>query len=661
MGVAYIGAIAVAFHGNPSFTFTGDPTAQTQPATIAGVLEWDQAKQLKELVDNPGRRETVAGVTGVHEVIWPDDDLLVDFRGFYLLQQCQLNPQQVDSLTGLCPFQLTAALVGDATHREVVVPRSASARSTDLSLTPMTVVANPFRHHDAAGGSFLMLPGGIRFTREYDASSPHDSSQLTPTGDLARNVLLHTAGVDSLASVVLPVLPGGTLGVPAWVTDRGGDCRAYDRRSMREVYGPSHPVQALTDLIITNGLFRARLGNWGLQPALHVQAFADGVWREVGTILCGGTTDTLVGARLTKVTPDATTVALAVADVGEVFVTLKRGERMFRVDVPDVRVAPMWSGVPPTSRALAATNFTGKFGNGLDGGGSIGTWRRPWATWRGDSRFTWGGSRLDPDIRFRWPPERSPARWAKTLWVRSELAAAALTAGAGFFTVYDADGFAIVELYLDSADAKIKLRVNDVVKLSSAAMTFAEGADLMVGARFSEDEGLALSVWNGSAVEHHHDLTTIDLGASSFYDFAYWTNFGRWGGESWGDGVWGGEMMYPNGTVDNGMIFDDWISDAEFEALAAATYALDGLPAPESRLIWYGPFDAQPLPTLGAEVDGRQVDPLVDGNGLQKVIAYLDDGHAATAAYLARSALQDDVVDHHNQLAAESEQHTRVR
>lgn len=665
MSDAYFGPISLVIHGNPSYSWVADPTsAGLRAATFAGLLEWDQAKQMQELVDNPARRITIGTVSGVLEPVWPDGDVYADFRGMYLLQQCLLNPQQADTLS-LCPFTLTATLVAGDALRQVIATRSARARDNDYSLSPTGLAPLPFFHEDVDGGSFLADPGGTRFTREYDSSSPHDTARLTPAGDDARSLAIYAgaADPDELSPLLYPVLaPGDAGGIPAWVTNRGGDCRAYDRRSMREVYGPSHPYQTATDCIVLNGLLSARVGNRGLPAYLHVQAFAGGTWREVGCLRFADR-DVLLGHRVTKVAPDVTILALAIKDKGDVFVTLKRGERMLRIDLPTSMSTPWWSGLPPTSRAIAAWNFIGRFGNGLDGGGSSAesTWVAPFPTWTGDARFSWAGTRRVPDVRFRWPAERTPVEWSKLFRYRPDVAASAFVDNAGFLTLYGPNGQAIVELYLDAADKCLKVRVLDAIKLTSAPQSFTASADVLLGVRFSATQGLTLSVWDGSGAAHVADLTTTDLGVASLYEFTYATNFNRFGDGTFGDGVFGGTTSYPDGVIDNAMIFDRWLTDTEFETLGAAVHALDGLPDPEGSLIWYGPFDTDPLPVVGAESSGRTLVGDVDDNGLQRALAYLDTGHKTMAALLATTASQDTVVDHHNQLAAASEQSVRVR
>lgn len=202
MSLAYIGPIAVVIHGNPTFAWTGDSAAVGRQATIGGVLEWDQGKQLVELTDNPARRRTFGAVSGVLEPIWTGDDLLADFVGMYLLQPCQLNPAQVDSLTGLVPFALTAVRLPDQV--DALVCRSARARVNAYGLAAKGVVAQPF-----TGGAFTRSPGGTLITREFDPLA-HDSARVsTPSLQMDVYVGTVTSTSDALASAIVcaPVAP----------------------------------------------------------------------------------------------------------------------------------------------------------------------------------------------------------------------------------------------------------------------------------------------------------------------------------------------------------------------------------------------------------------------------------------------------------------------
>lgn len=660
----YIGPIAFSSHTNPTFQWGAEASARgMRSCSIGGFASWDQGKQLQELADNPARLVTIGDASGVLEPIWPDDDRLADYRGWYLLHHCDVSPSSGDEEgDNPVPFALTATRLPDGLAS--VVTRSARARSNDFDLAPVALVATPFRHEDADGGDFLTSPGGVRFARAYD-SAPYDPRRIVPDADKLRALAIRAGALapsDPLARVTTPSLDTSGTGVPPWVTDRGGDCRAYDRRSMREVFGPGHPFVATTDCVVTNGLVAGWIGNRGLHPFISTRALAGDGYHEVGVIPIG-TNAPLVGARIATLSPDAITLALTVEGEGDVFVTLKRGERMFRCQSPTPATAPGWRGLLPTSRANAAQNGTGRFAKGLDAGGDEddGSWLAPFPSWEGDARFRWDGSPYRPDLRLLWPPSVQPAALARALWYRPERSVSDLGT-AGLLTLYAPNGVAVVEVYLDGADAKIKVRVNDEERLASEPHTFEADDDLLVGLRFSTDHGLGLSIRDQAGnVAHLIDDTLTELGVSELYDMAYFVNFSRWGDGSWGDDTWGGVTHYPGGVIGDDKLFDGWISEAEFETLAEATHHLDGLPSPLSRLVWHAPYEAAPLPVLSALTDGRRIDPVVDPAGFRKVVAHLDEDGLATGVLLARTGTYETPAAQHKQLAAASEQTVRVR
>lgn len=659
---AYLGPIQTPLY-NPQLGATSAPTELGIGAvTLSGMMEWAPAHQLREVTENPARKITVGRQAGVLEPVWFDDDLLRSLNGWALLQSCQIQASQEHSLngvTGLVPYTLTFARLPVGTS--IVVTRSAATRLNDYGVVAMPLVANPVHDAEIDGSPFLLNPGGTRFTRLYDAHHPHDTANLTPAAENVRAMTIYTAAMaidDPLEPVVLPPLSDAP-GVPGWVTKRGGDCRFFDRTDGWEVYGP-HPFATTTDCQITNGLVRAWLGGRMLPAYLHVEAFDGTTWQEIGTRQFGG--HRLLRARMAKVTPDVAILKFTLEAVGDITVTLQRSERQFRIELPFAFPKPSWSGMPPTSRAVAAQNAVGRFGSGLDAGGDAddGTWAAPFPTWAGDSRFRWDGTPYRSDLRLLWPPDATPAAFARAFWYRPERAVTDLGT-AGFLTLYDTDGVARVELYLDGADHKIKVRVNDVVKLISAALTFTADTDLLLGVRMSATEGLSLSIRDHlGAVVHLTDATLTDLGCDALYDAAYLVNFSRYGDGSYGDGVWGGTSYFPGGVIDNDMVWRRKITSAEFEALAAATHPHDALPSPEGDLVWYAPFDVEPLPVLPAPVDGVSIDPTVGVSGFQKATLFLDIAETKVAAALVADATFDTAAAQQAQLAAAFEQSTRV-
>lgn len=115
MSIRYIGPVEVDIF-DPEFSWSGPPLPRgIRSASFSGRLEWTPAQQLSELVANFDRAQTIAGITGVLETIYADDELLASFNGWYLLQSFSMSPSQPDSLAGLAglvPFRLEAAHLG---------------------------------------------------------------------------------------------------------------------------------------------------------------------------------------------------------------------------------------------------------------------------------------------------------------------------------------------------------------------------------------------------------------------------------------------------------------------------------------------------------------------------------------------------------------------
>jgi hypothetical protein len=376
VGLAYLGPIKVDFHGDPSFSWGVTPKGQGgADVSISGSLDFEVGKQLKELVDNPHRAVTLGADSGPLDIVWFTDAKLRELRGFHLLTSCSLKPEQKDSLTGEVPFDLNAVAIGP--RRRIRITRSAREKGNDYGLTAKSVLADPF-----GAGDFAVDPGGTLTTREFDPRHPYDVSAPPPPNagsTMGVRVGSIVGSADELELVVLPSLELDSTAPPAWVVNRGGDCRAQDRRTGLEVYGPNHPFVRTSDVVLTNGLLALWAGPYGLPPYFHVLAFVAGQWREYGYLhLAEPNSDVrLLELRLHEVTPDHVTAVLTV-DGGETFVGLRRGEWMVRGPREGVL---RWEGLPPWSRLEAAVQGAGKFGNGLLGDGT--------------------GA---PDLHLRWPP-----------------------------------------------------------------------------------------------------------------------------------------------------------------------------------------------------------------------------------------------------------------
>lgn len=545
-----------------------------------------------------------------------------------------------------------------------MVERSANAKPTSYSIAAKALVAAPWWSEDAAGEVFTLNPGGTRFTRPYDPSSPFDLLRTVPT-DGARAMTIYaggvTATVDSMKPVVIPNLATGIdfdgQSEPRWLTDRGDDVVAWDRSRGYEVLDEAHSFTSTTDIAIGNGLVRFVVGSRGLPAYLSVEALYPGTWAHVGHLLLGGPGE-LRGARLVTLTPDVARLALTIRGGGDVLVTLRRSERQIRIGwdtrppagAPDRAVS--WSGTPPTSRRVAATNGAGKFGQGLN--------------------VPAGGA---TDLFLRWPAGTPKTAWTKAFWYRP--AANATAAGVGFQTIYDAAGLRAVELYLDHTDHKIKLKMGGTV-LASSAQSYTAGQDLAIAFGFSATEGMALSIRTpAGAVEHVADVAALDPGTTGrYHQWAYLTNPSHWGSGSWGEGVWGGTSTFANGVIDNEMVFDRLLSATERGLLLASTTALSGLATlrsagvPEGALVWYAPFDAKPIPVFSPLANGITYEAttaggttrLPDSTGLTKGLAYVNPGGSGgIGAFLATTGSQDDIADQQAQFAAEFAQSVRIR
>ncbi len=144
------------------------------------------------------------------------------------------------------------------------------------------------------------------------------------------------------------------LGSPLAAALRGGDCRARDLTQGRNVYG-GHRFAATSHCRISNGLLRVTVGASGAAPALTIAAYrgpvtigdpisdvisdalvgsdATPAWQSMGTLTIDSPT---VTALLTAVvihdrTPESITLRLVVPVTADAYITLRRGERMLRI------------------------------------------------------------------------------------------------------------------------------------------------------------------------------------------------------------------------------------------------------------------------------------------------------------------------------------------
>lgn len=671
----YFGPVAAPLLG-PKVAWTSEADAYgIRKAQFTGRLTRKSAQQLSELVANRGRRITIGGSVGVLEYVYTDHDFLRDHNGWYLLSQMQYGGGAFEGFSGAAEVTIEAAYLGDATTRQLVVTRSARTRTNVYGLSPTATVVGPLWLENSDGTSaWAVDPGGTAATRDYDPTFPQVTAQLTATGrKVAINSRAFSGSTDLLPSVVLLASRFGVefegQGVPRWVSDRGGDVRAYDRREAREVYGPAHPFRAPTDIEITNGVLRFWVGNARVTPFLNVSAFISGAWREVGCVQLAAAATT-AGARLVSCSPENATVAVDTFDGGTVFVTLRRGERMLRVQhganrAPTLTIgrALYWLGTPPARQldATANTSSNGKFSKGLS--------------------FSDGGL-----VDFYWPVAQTKNTWTVAGWWVPPSASSS-QGDSGIVYLKDSAGVvADVSFVSSSKTLRFTVGANAV---SSGALTFSANVPVFFAARFSTTSGMALtSLVTGGTVGHAANTSYTATGttdatyASLVIGAAKGDGSTTWGSGTWGSGTWGGPLTLLSGVVDNVMIFEDLLSNADAAALSAAATALGGLPASEGRLVWYAPFDAGIHPVGSVVGNGRRYETTAvggttrnpDGASLTKAIAMLPTGTASGdfgmvgsgttvdfGVYLATTATADDLADHHNQLAAQSEQELRVR
>jgi hypothetical protein len=338
MALRYIGPVAVRIR-NPQFHWTSAPDGLgIRDCTVSGVMQWVSAQQCAELVDNPDRLVTIGAQAGVLEYLVFDDALLLSQTGWYLLQSFELQGDQQWSGHGLnypVAFSLKAAFLGD--NREATVVASSRSRANDFSITGLGTIGVPWFTEGGTDSINLLLFNSVgantttagSLNREYDyrayaASLP----TLSPTG--SKVVLLANAGSPTNWATYLPTPRRADAAIPTWVTNRGGDCRAYDVTQAREVYGPSHRFATTADCIITNGLLRVVFVARGVTAGFELWAFQGGQWVDMGLVTFGNGSVPLLNVYLRRCTPDEVSVRAFCDLTGGGTFTLKRGERMVR-------------------------------------------------------------------------------------------------------------------------------------------------------------------------------------------------------------------------------------------------------------------------------------------------------------------------------------------
>ena len=177
------------------------------------------------------------------------------------------------------------------------------------------------------------------------------------------------------------------LGRPRPAAKRGGDCRARDLNQGRNVHG-GHRFAATTHARINNGLLRLTVGATGVAPSLTVEARRGRVvvedylsdilsdtlpgiigtpaWLAVGTLTIDSPSAAalLTGVRIASISSGVVTLQLVAPLMGDAFVTLRRGERMVRIQHGDTRARPLVD-IDRRVRLTASPSPVGIVGDGL--------------------------------------------------------------------------------------------------------------------------------------------------------------------------------------------------------------------------------------------------------------------------------------------------------
>lgn len=628
-----------AVHYNPLGTWTSDGQLG-RGVQITGALRLPAPHQLSELRGDPDAEVTILGVTGTLLFFLPTSPVLTDYQGWILVQSLVFAPYSLHRDTIAADFTLTGILLPASLVPAIV--RSARLRPNDFGLVGRATVSS-------ATGFVQSTGGGPVWAREYDASR-FGATPVTAQVSISSSSLVFG---DAMSSVVIPV-DAAELDTP------GLRPCAYDRRSGREVYGPAHPFVAGTDALIENGLLRLWCGPVGLVPHVSVSAFTAGAWREVGNLAFADEGDDLVAPpRVTRCTRDEVSLSLTVRRLGRVTLTLCRRERLIRIDygstrpgTPGLTRPVRWLGMPPARSIIGATaTASARFAAGvaLAAGGQLG---------------------------FAWPPRQPSSAWSYThSW--SPAAASSSQANSGLWSLWSG-GSPVGIVRWDAATKTIKWTLG-ANTLSTAALTFSAGQSVYWQASFSTAAGMTLSTSiNGAAAVVVSNAAFVDPGAAS-YD-SHWIGYTTtaFGSGTFGSGTFGGSAVTADlgGAVSNAILFDGPLTAAEHAALAAATTRSAGWPAPLSRAIGYWPFAARPVPLGSAPGTGRRFESTTsygstrsaDGDGLTKALGVLvadtssadSDGgfgvartgtHLLAGAWLATTGTNDDIADHHEELA----------
>lgn len=210
------------------------------------------------------------------------------------------------------------------------------------------------------------------------------------------------------------------LGRPRPAPSRGGDCRAHELGPSsgggggyedgyaggysggaatpgRNVHGP-HRFATTTNCQISNGMLRLTVGASGAAPSLavevqrrhiaigdvYVDTYVDlyggtldpGTWLAAGTITIDSSllTALLTAVQIVRISPEAVTLRLVAPVMADAFVTLRRGERMVRIQHGNTRGPQVstnrrvrWTDSPSPTGATSYKRVEEAHGAGIEG------------------------------------------------------------------------------------------------------------------------------------------------------------------------------------------------------------------------------------------------------------------------------------------------------
>ena len=187
MTVAYFGLIPARMLADFNPSADGSPSEHAVSRRFDGVMDKGDGDALRELVAARERRFTFGEYVGVLEPVWIQNR--PEVSGHYLFLSASTSADHMQQLKGWVSFSLETVHVPD---RHLMLVTSARERANDFSLTPRSLVVQPFWGETASGEPFEVDPGGTAFSREYDDRTSYDAADLT---NAARFLRIHSGTV----------------------------------------------------------------------------------------------------------------------------------------------------------------------------------------------------------------------------------------------------------------------------------------------------------------------------------------------------------------------------------------------------------------------------------------------------------------------------------